>query len=87
MIGSSSLLLTGLPRATFVVPAGAKNGGRGLPNGFSRFSTLVSCGVSTNMGFGNVMSSGTSLNLSLLCMVAIITTAMMATVIPLIGFS
>ena len=36
MIGSSSLLETGLFKVTFVVPSGAKNGGRALPNGFSR---------------------------------------------------
>jgi hypothetical protein len=59
MMGSSSLLETGFSRATFVVPAGAKNGGRGLPKGFSRLGTRVSCGVPTNIGLGFLISIGT----------------------------
>jgi len=56
MMGSSSLLDTGLPSATLDVPAGARNGGRGLPSGFSRLGTLKFCGVPTNMGFGSSIS-------------------------------
>jgi len=59
MIGSSSLLETGLFKVTFVVPSGAKNGGRALPNGFSRLGTFVSWGLPTNIGFGSFISIGT----------------------------
>src|SRR3982751_314935 len=58
MTGSESLLDTGLCRATLVVPAGARNGGRGLPNGFSRFATLGGAGVPSKSGFGSTIGSG-----------------------------
>jgi len=60
MIGSSSLDFTGFPRATFFVPGGAKNGGRGLPSDYSRLGTRVSCGVPTNIGLGSFISTATN---------------------------
>ena len=59
-MGSSSLAEMGLAAARLVVPSGARNGGRGLPSGFSRLSTLISCGVPTNIGLGSSISTGTS---------------------------
>ena len=37
---------------------GAKNGGRGLPSGFSRLGTRIFCGVPTNIGLGSLKCSG-----------------------------
>jgi hypothetical protein len=60
MIGCSSDPLTGFCNATFFVPSGARNSGRGLPRGFSRFGTAMFVGVPTNIGFGSLISSGKS---------------------------
>ena len=60
IIGSSSVLATGFPNATFFVPSGARNGGRALPNGFSRLGTCIFCGVPMNIGFGSLSSIGTN---------------------------
>src|SRR5512140_585617 len=61
IIGCSSELVTGFLNATFLVPSGARNGGRGPPSGFSRFGTCRLPGVPTNIGLGSLISSGTSL--------------------------
>src|SRR5271157_968458 len=56
--GSSSLLETALPRATLVVPAGARKGGLGRPDGLSRLGTLGGSGVPSNNGLGRTMGKG-----------------------------
>ena len=58
--GSMSLLVTFLPLATFVTPAGARKGSRGRPRGFCRLGTVRFCGVPSNIGFGSWMGIGTS---------------------------
>src|SRR5688572_6621822 len=58
MTGSSSLLATFLPFATFVTPAGARNGSRGRPRGFCRLGTRMFCGVPSNIAFGSWMGIG-----------------------------
>ena len=60
MTGSLSLLVTFLPLATFVTPAGARKGSRGRPRGFCRLGTVRFCGVPSNIGFGSWMGIGTS---------------------------
>ena len=58
MIGNSSVLVTLFPSATFLVPFGARNGGRGLPKGFSRLGTDKFVGVPTNIGSGSSILIG-----------------------------
>ena len=60
MTGCSSEPVTGFLNATFLVPAGTRNGCRGRPRGFSRFGTAIFVGVPTNIGLGSLISSGTS---------------------------
>src|SRR4029450_3687595 len=60
MIGSMSLLVTFLPLATLVTPAGARNGSRGRPSGFCRVGTCGVCGVRSENGFGSWIGSGCS---------------------------
>src|SRR5271157_4440549 len=59
--GSITLLVTGLPRATLAVPAGARKGGRGLSLSFSRFGTFKLRGVPSNSGLGKARGRGSSL--------------------------
>ena len=62
--GAGSLLTTGLPRARLTVPSGAKNGGRGLPSGFSTFGSFSGTGVPRNAGAGSSISMATIFTIS-----------------------